>query len=38
MSDHKSGKVPVAYTAEVHKMDEPRETVEQTNDAWEASD
>ena len=27
MSDHKSGEVPVACTAEACKMDEPREAV-----------
>ena len=33
MSDHKSGEVPVACTTEVCKMDEPREAVEQVDDA-----
>ena len=33
MSDHKSGEVPVAYTAKACKMDEPREAVGQDDDA-----
>ena len=33
MSNHKSGEVPVACTAKVCKMDEPREAVGQADDA-----
>ena len=37
-SDHKSDEAPVAYTAEVYKNDESRESMELSDDTWEVSD